>query len=85
MSAEKKDDSRSTLYHGMSWPVRLIVYFCCGLVLMAIVAMAQLRGKSDDLWWVLWIPPATGLLGVLFPQAADWLFARISDLLHLRR
>lgn len=85
MSAEKKDGRRPTPYHGMSWPVRLIVYFCGGLVLMAIVAMAQLRGKSDDLWWVLWIPPATGMLGVLFPQAADWLFARISDLLHRRR
>lgn len=72
-------------YQGMLWPVRLIVYFCCGIVLMAIVALAQLRGRSDDLWWTLLIPPVTGLLGVVFPQGVDWLFARISDLLHLRR
>lgn len=85
MSAEPKDERRSTAYHGMSWPVRLIVYFFGGIVVMAIVAMMQLRGKSDDLWWVLWIPPATGLLGVLFPQAADWLFARLANLLRLRR
>ena len=69
----------------MSWPVRLMVYFGCGIVVMAIAAMVLLRGKSDDLWWVLWIPPATGLLGVLFPQAADWLFARIADVLRFRR
>ena len=85
MSAERKDEPRSTPYQGMSWPVRLVVYFCGGILVMAIVAMMQLRGKSDDLWWVLWIPPATGLLGVLFPQAADWLFARIADLLRFRR
>lgn len=53
MTADRKDEQRSTPYHGMSWPVRLIVYFCGGIVVMAIVAMAQLRGKSDDLWWVL--------------------------------
>lgn len=69
----------------MTWPVRLIVYFCGGIVVMALVAMVQLRGKSDDLWWVLWIPPTCALLGVVFPQAADWLFARISDLLRWRR
>jgi hypothetical protein len=82
MSVEKEGGPRSKPYHGMSWPVRLIVYFCGGLVLMGIVA---LRGKWDDLWWSLWIPPVTGLLGVLCPQAVDWLFARISDLLHRRR
>lgn len=53
MPTEKKDERQVKPYHGMSWPVRLIVYFCCGLVLMAIVALMQLRGKSDDLWWAL--------------------------------
>jgi hypothetical protein len=85
MSADPKNERPPKPYHGMSWSVRLLVYFCCGIVLMAMVAALQWKGKSGDWWWVLWIPPATGVLGVVFPQAVDWLFARLDKLLHMRR
>ncbi len=79
MKAPQEPKPERKPYHGMTWPVRLIVYSCCGLVLMAIV---QVRGRSEDLWWTLLIPPATGLLGVLFPQGVDWLFARINNVIR---
>ncbi len=73
MKAPQEPKPERKPYHGMTWPVRLIVYSCCGLVLMAIV---QVRGRSEDLWLT------TGLLGVLFPQGVDWLFARINNLIR---
>ena len=65
----------------MSWPVRFIVYGCGGVVLAGLVLLAM-RGRWDGAGWVVWIPPVTGLLGILFPRALDRLFAQITALVQ---
>ena len=71
-------------YHGMSAPIRFVVYFVCGLAVMGFIVIAMLKGRQpswEAVQWLCSIPPLAGIMGVFFPRACDYAMQKISSLL----
>jgi hypothetical protein len=71
-------------YHGMSAPIRFVVYFVCGLAVMGFIVIAMLKGRQpswEAVQWLWLIPSLAGIMGVFFPRACDYVIQKFSSLL----